>query len=185
MSDISIIHKTRDDSKVVYPPDRGDEWFRHVQEYNIFNDAQARLIADALMDVQSYARAERESEINDLVEVLRDWQEGIQEELDQLHQVIGLYRERVATLEGKLDAMTDLKGITGKQGERGEPGKQGVRGEKGDVGKPGASAPHWIGVKVQGFDLITVMSDGTLGPRISLEKMFGEFVQQMMGMPKP
>jgi hypothetical protein len=43
MSDSSIIRKTRDDSKVVDHMDQGDAWFRHVREYNIFNDAQARL----------------------------------------------------------------------------------------------------------------------------------------------
>jgi hypothetical protein len=79
--------------------------------------------------------------------------------------------------------MTDLKGIPGKQGERGargEPGRPGVRGEKGDAGTPGAAAPHWIGVKIEGFDLITVLSDGTVGPRISLKQMFEEFVRQQM-----
>jgi hypothetical protein len=78
-------------------------------------------------------------------------------------------------LEGQIKAMTDLKGVPGKQGERGargEPGSPGVRGEKGDAGAPGAAAPHWIGVKIEGFDLITVLSDGTLGPRINLQEMF-------------
>jgi hypothetical protein len=71
--------------------------------------------------------------------------------------------------------MTDLKGVPGKQGERGahgRPGRPGGRGEKGDAGQPGAPAPHWIGVKIEGFDLITVLSDGTLGPRINLQEMF-------------
>ena len=75
--------------------------------------------------------------------------------------------------------MTDLKGVPGKQGERGargEPGSQGARGEKGDAGAPGAAAPHWIGVKIEGFDLITVLSDGTLGPRISLKQMFEQLM---------
>ena len=68
--------------------------------------------------------------------------------------------------------MTDLKGVPGKQGERGargEPGSQGARGEKGDAGAPGAAAPHWIGVKIEGFDLITVLSNGTLGLRLRLQ----------------
>jgi hypothetical protein len=69
--------------------------------------------------------------------------------------------------------------------KRGETGKQGVRGGRGETGGAGKSASHWIGVKVDGFNLITVMSDGTLGPRISLEKMFGEFVKQMIGKPNP
>jgi hypothetical protein len=51
-------------------------------------------------------------------------------------------------------------------------GEQGLRGEPGANGKP---APHWIGVKREGFDLITVLSDCTLGPRISLKQMFQEF----------
>jgi hypothetical protein len=84
MSDASIIRKTRDDSKVVYHTDNGDDWFRHVREYNIFNEAQADLIADGLRDVQIYARAERDSAIDDLVEVLRAAHDGIYAELDKL-----------------------------------------------------------------------------------------------------
>jgi hypothetical protein len=179
MSDGSIIRKTRDDSKVVYHTDDGDAWFRHVREYNIFNDAQARLIADGLLDVQIYARSERDSALDELIGTLRDWQDGTYEELDKLHDELRTHRERVAMLEGQMKAMTDLKGIPGKQGERGargELGKQGARGEKGDTGAPGAAAPHWIGVKVEGFDLITVLSDGTLGPRITLKQMFEQLM---------
>jgi hypothetical protein len=183
MSD-GIIRKIKDDSKVVNHTDNGngDEWFRHVREYNIFNDAQACLIADGLRDVQVYARTEHESGLNALVEVLCEWQEGIYQELDKLHHELRTHRERVAMLEGQLRAMMDLKGVPGKQGERGargELGKQGARGDKGDAGAPGAAAPHWIGVKIEGFDLITVLSNGTLGPRISLKQMFEEFVVMM------
>ena len=179
MSNGSIIRKTRDDSKVVYHTDNGDEWFRHVREYNIFNEAQAGLIADGLRDVQIYARAERDSAIDELIEALRNWQDAAYEELDRLHHEVRTHRERAAMLEGQIKSMTDLKGVPGKQGERGargEPGRQGVPGAKGDAGPPGAAAPHWIGVKIEGFDLITVLSDGTLGPRISLKQMFEEFV---------
>ena len=45
-------------------------------------------------------------------------------------------------------------------------------GQKGDAAPPGVAVPHWIGVKIEGFDLITVLSDGTLGPRINLQEMF-------------
>ena len=100
MSDGSIIRKTRDDSKVVYHTDNGDEWFRHVREYHIFNEAQAGLIADALRDVQIYARAERDSAIDELIGALRDWQDGIYSELDKLHDELRTHRERVAMLEG-------------------------------------------------------------------------------------
>jgi hypothetical protein len=179
MSDGGIIRKTRDDSKVVYQSDNGDEWFRHVREYHIFNEAQAGLIADALRDVQIYARAERDSAIDELIGALRDWQDGVYAELDKLHDELRTHRERVAMLEGQIKAMTNLKGVPGRQGERGargEPGRQGVRGEKGDAGPSGTAAPHWIGVKTEGFDLITVLSDGTLGPRISLKQMFDDAV---------
>jgi hypothetical protein len=181
MSDGSIIRKTSENSKV--PADDEQRWFAHVREYGIFNDAQARLIADGLRDVQNYARADFRSEIDDLVGVLRTAQDGIYSELDKLHDERRTHRERVAMLEGQIKAMTDLKGVPGKQGERGargEPGRQGMRGEKGDAGVPGAAAPHWIGVKIEGFDLITVLSNGTLGPRISLKQMFEEFVRQSM-----
>jgi hypothetical protein len=164
MSDGSIIRKIREDSRVV----SHTEWFRYVREYNIFNEAQARFIANALIDVQKYARAEHDSDINDLVDELDKVHDDIYAELDKL-------RERFASLEGALNTITTLKGVPGKQGDRGprgETGRQGTRGEKGDVGPPGAAAPHWIGVKIEGFDLITVLSDGTLGPRIDLQEMF-------------
>lgn len=61
---------------------------------------------------------------------------------------------------------------SGPVGKKGEKGIAGPRGEKGDRGMP---APHWIGVKLDGYDLVAVMSDGTIGPRFSLEPMFAEF----------
>jgi hypothetical protein len=128
-----------------------------------------------LLDVQIYARSERDSALDELIGTLREWQDGIYSELDKLQHDLRTHRERLAMLEGQVKAMTDLKGVPGKQGERGargEPGRQGVRGEKGDTGLLGAAAPHWIGVKIEGFDLITVLSDGTLGPRINLKEMF-------------
>jgi hypothetical protein len=175
MSDGIIIRKTRDDSKVVSHTDNGDEWFRHIREYNIFNEAQARSIADSLIDVQKYARAERDSDINDLVHELDQVHDDIYAEVDKLRDELRTHRERVALLDATLNLMRDLKGVPGKQGDRGprgETGRQGTRGEKGDVGPPGAAAPHWIGVKIEGFELITVLSDGTLGPRIDLQEMF-------------
>jgi hypothetical protein len=96
-------------------------------------------------------------------------------ELDKLRDELRTYREHFARLDGALTTITTLKGVPGKQGDRGsrgETGRQGTRGEKGDVGPPGAAAPHWIGAKIEGFELITVLSDGTLGPRIDLQEMF-------------
>jgi hypothetical protein len=60
--------------------------------------------------------------------VLREWQDGIYEELDKLQDGLRTHRERVAMLEGQLRAMVDLKGVPGKQGER---GKQDERGSQG------------------------------------------------------
>jgi hypothetical protein len=64
---------------------------------------------------------------------------------------------------------------SGPVGKRGEKGLPGDRGERGPVGKP---APHWIGVKLDGFEVVTVMSDGTIGPRFSLAPMFEAFEAQ-------
>jgi hypothetical protein len=115
-----------------------------------------------------------------LFEALLRWQDVIHGHLDKAHDAVGILREKVAMLEGQQKAMIDLKGIPGKLGEAGKQGPTGDAGPPGEAGKPGASAPHWIGVKIDGFDLVTVMSDGTIGPRISLEKMFGEFARHMM-----
>jgi hypothetical protein len=178
MSD-EIIYKTFDNSKLT----DDERWFAHVRDYGIFNDAQARLIADALIDVQVRARNDCKKEVEDLLEVLPDWlDDSVLAKMRSLHDQVGVARERLAMLEGQIRAMADLKGVPGKQGERGESGRQGARGEKGDPGPSGAdgkSAPHWIGIKTDGFDLITVLSDGTLGPRISLQQMFAEFAKQL------
>jgi hypothetical protein len=55
-----------------------------------------------------------------------------------------------------------------------------VPGEKGPQGFPGKPAPHWVGAKVDGYDIVTVMSDGTIGPKISLTKMFEQFGTELM-----
>jgi hypothetical protein len=181
MSDISIIHKTNENGKV--PADDEQRWFAHVREYGIFNDAQARLIADALIDVQIRVRNDCQKEIDEQV---RGFAEGLaegmaeclMEKIGNLPDEVSVLRERVATLEGQIKAITDLRGIPGARGERGargEQGKPGIQGLRGGAGPRGMAAPHWIGVKIEGFDLITVLSDGTVGPRISLKQMFEEF----------
>ena len=58
---------------------------------------------------------------------------------------------------------------SGPVGKRGEKGLPGEKGPKGDPGKP---APHWIGAKIEDKALITLLSDGTLGPRINLAPLF-------------
>jgi hypothetical protein len=60
-------------------------------------------------------------------------------------------------------------GPVGKKGEKGIPGERGIQGLQGKT------APHWIGVKIDGYDLVTVLSDGTIGPKISLASMFEQF----------
>jgi len=66
-------------------------------------------------------------------------------------------------------------GPVGKRGEKGLPG------DKGPKGEPGKSAPHWIGVKFDGYNLKAVMSDGTLGPTISLAPLFERYQAEMEG----
>jgi hypothetical protein len=65
---------------------------------------------------------------------------------------------------------------SGPVGKRGEKGVPGPRGEKGDAGRP---APHWIGVKLDGYDLVALMSDGTIGPKFSLKPMFAAFAAEL------
>jgi hypothetical protein len=135
---------------------------------------------DGLADMMVQMRTEIDDAIESAMISMRDRvlilvQDSIASAVDPL-------RERIATIEGRLQAMTDLKGIPGKPGEkgaRGEVGRPGARGAKGEDGQAFA-APHWIGVKIEGFDLITVMSNGTMGPRVSLEKMFAEFAKHMV-----
>jgi hypothetical protein len=195
MSDLGIIRKTKDDSKVVHhtdvDTDQTVEWLRYVRGNNIFNDVQARVLADALIAAQVNVRNDCQKEIAGQIEGVEGFSEGLAEgmaehlveKIGSLPDEVRVLRERIATLEGQLRAMTDLKGVPGKQGERGargEQGRPGIQGEKGDVGPRGAVGPHWIGTKIIEGDLIAVLSDGTFGPRISLKQMFEEFVRQQM-----
>jgi hypothetical protein len=63
----------------------------------------------------------------------------------------------------------------GPVGRRGDKGPKGDRGDPGAQGPAGKTAPHWIGVKTEGYSLVAVMSDGTVGPRISLQPLFEQF----------
>jgi hypothetical protein len=187
MSEISIIRKTNENSRVETEQERierelrEDDWVFDV-EYAVFTREQVDLIARALVDASIDLRVQFKDALAKVRAEFTATLDGIDGELDELHHEVRVARERAAMLEGQLKAMTDLKGVPGKQGDRGprgEPGRQGMSGEKGDAGSPGAAAPHWIGVKIEGFDLITVLSDGTLGPRISLKQMFEEFVMMV------
>jgi hypothetical protein len=178
MNDVNIIRKTNENGKV----DATEQlWLAHVREYHIFDDAQARLIVDALRDVQVYARNDCKKEIDDLQKLLGEAMvDFVMDKTGSLPNEVRVLRERLAMLEGQIKAMTDLKGVPGKLGECGARGEPGRQGEKGDVGPRGAAAPHWIGVKIEGFDLITVLSDGTFGPRISLKQMFEDFLKEQL-----
>ncbi|HEY2243470.1 MAG TPA: hypothetical protein VGH47_04500 [Xanthobacteraceae bacterium] len=64
-------------------------------------------------------------------------------------------------------------------GPVGRRGEKGIAGERGGKGDPGKSAPHWIGLKADGYSLTAVMSDGAIGPRISLFSMFEQFEAEL------
>jgi hypothetical protein len=57
-------------------------------------------------------------------------------------------------------------GPVGKKGDKGAPG------ERGATGAPGPPGPHWTGARIDGYSLVTTLSDGSSGPRISLQPMF-------------
>jgi hypothetical protein len=65
-----------------------------------------------------------------------------------------------------------------QSGPVGKKGEKGIPGDRGSKGEPGKAAPHWIGVKLEGFNVVAVMSDGTVGPRFSLAPMFEQFEVQ-------
>jgi integrin beta 3 len=62
-----------------------------------------------------------------------------------------------------------------QSGPVGKRGEKGIPGERGQKGEPGKSAPHWIGAKLDGFNLTMIMSDGSVGPKISLTPMFDQY----------
>jgi hypothetical protein len=53
-------------------------------------------------------------------------------------------------------------------------GKRGPRGERGPVGRDGADAPRWAGISFdpKKMSFTTLMSDGSLGPTVSLDSIF-------------
>jgi hypothetical protein len=156
MSDGSIIRKTRTETEEerIERELRETDWVFDV-ENPVFTREQVDVPASGINAICNDKIAEVRAEF-------RAKPDDIGGELDKLHVELRTHRERVAMLEAQIKAMTDLKGVPGKQGERGargEPGHQGLQGEKGGTGPPGAAAPHWIGVKIEGFDLITVLSN--------------------------
>jgi hypothetical protein len=86
----------------------------------------------------------------------------------------------VVTLDhGWFIAKTDNPGVipgpgwqSGPVGKRGEKGLPGEKGPRGDQGK---SAPHWVGVKLDGFTVKAMMSDGTIGPTFSLLPLLDQY----------
>jgi hypothetical protein len=67
---------------------------------------------------------------------------------------------------------------SGPVGKRGEKGLPGDKGPKGDAGKP---ASHWVGAKFDGYTLKAIMSDGTIGPAISLAPLFEQSLAELRG----
>jgi hypothetical protein len=55
-------------------------------------------------------------------------------------------------------------------------GKRGPRGERGPVGRGGADAPRWAGISFdpKSMSFTTRMSDGSLGPTVSLDCIFAD-----------
>lgn len=75
----------------------------------------------------------------------------------------------------KVDNPGAAPGPGWQAGPVGKRGDKGVTGDRGPPGPVGNAAPHWIGARVDGYELVTVMSDGTIGPKISLASMFEQF----------
>jgi hypothetical protein len=99
------------------------------------------------------------------------------------HQATETYRQLdVVTLDygwfvAKYDDPGPIPGPGWQAGPVGRRGEKGIPGERGAKGEPGKAAPHWIGVKADGdgYSLTAVMSDGSIGPRISLAPLFEQF----------
>jgi hypothetical protein len=99
----------------------------------------------------------------------------------------GTYREGVSyrcldvvTLDhgwfvAKVDNPGAVPGPDWQSGPVGKRGEKGIPGERGQKGEPGKPAPHWIGAKLDGFNLTMIMSDGAVGPKISLAPMFDQY----------
>lgn len=104
---MDFIHKTNEYSKVDATE---QQWLAHVRDYHIFNDAQARLILDALRDVHGYARNDCKKEVDGLQDALLDFVcDNVMGRMGTLRDELRTHRERVAMLEGQLKAMTELK----------------------------------------------------------------------------
>jgi hypothetical protein len=73
----------------------------------------------------------------------------------------------------------EIPGPGWQSGPVGKRGEKGLPGQRGEAGPPGKPAPHWVGVKIDGFEFVAVLSDGTLGPRVSLRSMFAAFEAEL------
>jgi len=126
------------------------------------------------------ARNDCKKEVDAFLDALLDWQDG-------LYQDLGKLRDEEGAAGPRSDARGTDQGDDGPEGHSRQARRawetRPTRRERRSrtIGCRRKSAPHWIGVKTDGFDLITVLSDGTLGPRISLGQVFEEFAKQIVG----
>jgi hypothetical protein len=75
----------------------------------------------------------------------------------------------------RVDNPGPIPGPNWQSGPVGKKGEKGVPGPRGEKGEPGKTVPHWVGVKLDGFTLKTVLSDGTIGPSINLVPLFEQY----------
>jgi hypothetical protein len=75
----------------------------------------------------------------------------------------------------KIDNPGAVPGPDWQSGPVGKRGEKGLSGEKGARGESGKAAPHWIGAKFDGLTMKAMMSDGTVGPTISLSPAFDQY----------
>jgi hypothetical protein len=81
----------------------------------------------------------------------------------------------------RVDAPGAIPGPDWQSGPVGKRGEKGVPGDKGPKGETGKPAPHWVGAKFDGYTLKAIMSDGTIGPAISLAPLFEQSLAELRG----
>lgn len=76
----------------------------------------------------------------------------------------------------KVDNPGELPGdgwaMSARKGASGRPGPAGERGPQGPPGKAAPTVTEWV---LRGFQAVPVMSDGSLGPALDLQRLFEQY----------
>jgi hypothetical protein len=148
-------------------------------------DGARGVLLEAIGAALSQERSSWRSEIERAVEAERRHFEIRLTEMQRRLDRETIVDEKVAKIAARLEERAAARDA-GKRGAKGEPGPRGERGERGLPGRAGRDGrpakpnPTIVAWKIDraGFRAFPVMSDGMIGPELSLRSLFEEFQLQ-------